>query len=487
MAEGLKNKTISGMLWSSVGKFGTMGLQFLSNLVLARLLMPSDYGAIGMLQVFIAVSGIFVTAGFGSALIQKKNPTHVDYTSVFYWNLAASVFFYVILFFSGPAIAKFYEMPELCAILRVQSLSLIIQAFSTVQSNQLQKQLRFKELSIRNIIATLIGTLVAIVMAFFGYGVWSLVASNLVSSLFGVLLLWKMSIWRPSWEFSWQSLKELFSFGGLMALSSFVETLYTNLQSLIIGKWFSPSDLGYFTQAKKLGDIPTTTLAVIVNEVTFPVFSEIQDEKEKLVYGLKKNVSAITFITFPMMILLIVIAKPLILLLYGAKWETSVVFFQILCLGSMLYSHNSLNTNICKALGKSNVYFWLQLSKRLIGIGMIVFGIRFGIYGLLWSVASFYYVAFVINGIVNHRLINYGVLKQIKDIGPALVISIIAAVVCVIINKLFPMNLYLMMVIQIIIFILLYFVISGLFRIDGYNIYKGILLEKIPKLNKKNQ
>ena len=203
MAESLKDKTISGMIWSGVGKFGTMGLQFVSNLVLARLLMPSDFGIIGMLHVFIAISTIFVTAGFGSALIQKKNPTHVDYNSVFYWNLVASVIFYGILFFCSPAIARFYNMEELCLVLRVQSLSLIIQPFFTVQSTLLQKQLRFKELSTRNIVATLIGTIVAIIMAFLGYGVWSLVASSLMSSVAGVLLLWWMSPWRPTKEFSW--------------------------------------------------------------------------------------------------------------------------------------------------------------------------------------------------------------------------------------------------------------------------------------------
>lgn len=472
------------MLWSSVGKFGTMGLQFISNLVLARLLMPSDYGVIGMLHVFIAISGIFVTAGFGSALIQKKNPTHIDYTSVFYWNLVASIVFYVILYFCGPAIAKFYEMPELCTVLRVQSLSLIIQAFSTVQSNQLQKQLRFKELSIRNIVATLIGTVVAIIMAYLGYGVWSLVASSLVSSTAGVFLLWWMSSWRPTWEFSWQSLKELFSFGGLMALSSFVETVYTNLQSLIIGKWFSSSDLGYYSQAKKLGDIPTTTLAIIVNEVTFPVFSKLQDEKEKLLYGLKKNVSAVTYLAFPMMILLIVIAKPLILLLYGAKWETSVEYFQILCIGSMLYSHNSLNTNICKALGKSNVYFWLQLTKRIIGIAMIIVGVRFGIYGLLWSVALFYYVAFFINGIVNGRLLNYGVFKQIKDIGPTLLLSVFIACLCSGFGMVLPMNIYLLMVLQTILFVSLYLLFSWLLKMDGFILYQEILHSKFHQIKK---
>ena len=372
MSDNLREKTISGMLWSGIGKFGTLALNFLSNLVLARLLLPSDYGAIGMLHVFIALSSVFVNAGFGSALIQKKNPTHLDYTSVFYWNLAASVIFYAALFFSAPAIARFYNMPELCKILRVQSLGLIVVAFAHVQSNQLQKQLRFRELSMRTIIATIIGTIVSITMALLGYGVWSLVFGNLVSSIASVFLLWWMSSWRPTREFSWQSLRELFNFGGLMALSSLVETLYSNLQSLIIGKWYSAKDLGYYTQARKLEGIPTTALSQIVGSVSFPVFSSLQDDKVRLVSAVRRNIKAVTYLNFPLMVLLIIIARPLITLLYGAKWEPSIPFFQILCIYSMVYTLNTLNTSVIKSLGRSGVFFIVQTSKRILGIILFI-------------------------------------------------------------------------------------------------------------------
>lgn len=484
MADNIKQKTISGMLWTSIGKFGTMGLNFIANLILARLLLPSDYGTIGMLQIFISVSSIFVTAGFGMALVQKKNPTHIDYTSVFYWNLVASILFYFILFFSGPAISRFYNMSELTIVLRVQSLSLIIQAFSTVQTCQLQKQLRFRELSIRTIVATLVGTIVGVVMAFMGYGVWSLVFSHLVSIFASVLLLWKMSSWRPTWEFSWQSLKELFSFGGLMALSSFVETLYNNLQGLVIGKWFSSSDLGYYTQAKKMETIPTDALSQVVNQVSFPVFSALQDDKSKLLYGVRKNITSITYINFPMMLLLIVLAKPLVAILYGLKWMESVPYLQILCIAGAIYSMNTINTNVIRSLGKGKIYFIVQLVKRLIGIAFIFISIRWGVLGLMWALTSYSYVALLINSFVNKKLINYGFLTQIKDVGRNFLVSMVAAV-CAYLLILLPINEYVIMVLQILLYGLIFVGISWIFKLEGYVVFSTILRQYISKFTRK--
>lgn len=476
-----KEKTVSGMIWTGIGKFGTMGLSFVANLVLARLLVPEDFGCIAMLQVFIAISTIFVTAGFGTALVQKKDPKHIDYTSVFYWNLAASVVFFWILYFCAPPIARFYKIPELVAVLRVQSVSLIIQAFSTVQSSQLQKQLRFKELSTRNIVATAVGTAVAIVMALLGCKVWSLVASQLVTSFVGVLLLWKMSDWRPTLEFSFQSLKELFAFGGLMALSSLVETVYTNLQSLIIGRLYSSGDLGYYNQAKKLEAVPTDSLSQIVNQVSFPVFAALQDDKERLLNGVRKNIKAITYLNFPLMALMIVIAHPLITFLYGARWETSVPFFQILCISSMVYTLNTLNTNVIKSLGKSKIYFFVQLTKRLIGIGLIILGVQFGIMGLLWGVTSVGYICVIINAIVNKRLINYGIWAQIKDVGFCYLLAVAVAAATYFLGHLIPLHEYIVMVIQMAIYCLLYWLLSVLFKMEGYQTYRDIILAKIKR------
>ena len=266
-----------------------------------------------------------------------------------------------------------------------------------------------------------------------------------------------------------------------MLLSSLVETIYTNLQSLIIGKFYSAKDLGYFTQAKKLEEVPTNSLSAIVNEVSFPVFSALQDDKEKLLAGVRKNVKAITYLNFPLMVLLMVIAQPLIVFLYGAKWSPAAPFFQILCVSSMIYTLNTLNTNVIKSLGKSAIYFVVQLSKRLLGIGLIVAGFQFGIYGLLWAVTSVGYISFIINAIVNGKLIGYGILKQMKDVGLCYIGTAAIGLAVYFLGTLIPLHPYWVMLIQIVLFVGLYWLFSIVSKMEGYLTYKEILLSKFKK------
>ncbi len=479
MGDNLKDKTVFGMMWGAVGKVGTLTINFLTNLVLARLLMPEDFGAIAMLAIFLAVSNIFIQGGLGAALIQKKNPERRDYSTVFYWNLAVALVFYLILYVSAPLIADYYALPLVKPLLRVQSVVLIIQSFSIVQYTQLQKQMNFKALSIRNMAAALAGTLIAIPLALRGFGPWSLVASAILASIVNVLLLWKMSSWRPSWEFSLDSLKSLFSFGGLMLLSSLAETLYTNLQGLIIGKRFSASDLGYFSQAKKLEEIPVTGLSSIVNDVTFPAFSSLQDDSERLLAGVRKSTKALTFLNFPMMILLMIVAQPLICLLYGSKWEASAPYFQILCISGLIYAVNTLNTNVIKSLGKGKIYFTIQILKRMIGIALILIGMKFGIFGLLWAVASVAYISFIINALVNKKLINYGIFRQLRDFGAVLLLALLVGSLTYALGRILPCHIYLTMLIQIILYTGLYLLIAKWLKMEELNTYLGIFAKII--------
>lgn len=475
----LKEKTVFGMMWGAVGKVGTLTINFLSNLVLARLLMPKDYDCIGMLAIFLAVSNIFIQGGLGAALIQKKNPTKLDYSTVFYWNLVFAVVFYAILFAIAPLVARFYGIPILQPMLRVQSSVLVIQSFAIVQITQLQKQMNFRALALRNMAAALAGTLIAIPMALRGFGAWSLVASAIIAAIVNVLLLWKMSSWRPSWEFSFSSLKSLFSFGGLMLLSSLAETLYINLQGLIIGKRFPAGNLGYYMQAKKLEEVPVTGLSSIVNDVTFPAFSALQDDPERLLEGVRKSTKSLSFLNFPMMILLMIIAHPLITFLYGSKWETSVPYFQILCISGLIYAINTLNTNVIKSLGEGKIYFIIQIVKRLIGIAIILFGMKFGIYGLLWAVASVSYISFIVNALVNKKLINYGIFRQLGDVGVCLILAIITGVLTYLLGLILPINIYIIMIIQIVVYLSIYILTAKLLKMEELDTFFGIVTKLV--------
>lgn len=474
----LKEKTVAAMFWSSVGKFGTIGISFVSNMVLARLLLPQDFGVIGMLQIFISVSGVFIVGGFGQALIQKKDPTHIDYTTVFYWNLFASILIYWLLFFLSPAISRFYDMPLLCRVLRIQSLTLVISAFSIVQSNQLMKQLRFKALSIRSLVAVSVGTTVAVIMAFKGYGVWSLVASSLVSSTASVFLLWGQSKWRPSLEFSWKSFKELFAFGGLMAVSSLVDRLYLEIQGLIIGKKYSATDLGYYSQAHKLEQVPTSAISQVVTQVSFPVFSDLQDDRVRLLAGVRKNLRAVSYINFAVSVLMIVVGAPLIRLVYGPNWEPAIPYFQVLCFASIMYTTSSLNNQVIKALGKSNVYLYANLVKRGIGITTIFIGAYFGIWGLLSAVALNSYIFYFISASINRKLLGYGIIRQLKDISGNFLVAILAGGITYLLGLLIHANQFVVLFIQIIVYALLFLGLSILFNLAAFYSFVEVLKKR---------
>lgn len=465
MSSALKQKAISSIIWSSIGKFGTLGISFISNLILARLLMPSDFGYIGMLAIFLAISQVFITGGLGSALIQKKDATHLDYTTVFYWNLALSLLFVVILFFTAPSIAGFYNMPLLKDILRVQSIILIINSFTIVQSTQLQKELRFKELSIRNIVSSLVGTIVAIVMAYKGCGVWSLVYSTLISATVSVILLWNMSLWKPTFEFSTESMKKLFSFGGYVLSSNLINTFSNNIQSLIIGKVFSIQDVGYFTQARKLEEIPTNSFSSIFGQVAYPVFSKVQNDTDKMRYVLKQITRQTASVVFPIMILLIIIANPLITILYTSKWSVSIPYFQILCIGGIAVSLQNINYYVVAAMGKGSVLFRWTLIKRILGLILLIIGTFFGMNGLLFGMVLGSYVIYFINAYLAGRYINYNIFTQIKDLTGLLVASTVPGVIVYYIGIFLPIaNIYLTVVFQSSIYLLLYLFILNVFH-----------------------
>lgn len=477
MASSLKKKTINGMIWSSVQKFGTLIITFITNMVLARLLMPEDFGVIGMLMVFLSIADTFVNGGFASALIQKKEPTHKDYSTVFYWNLVVSILFYIILYVFAPKIAEFYKMPLLESVLRIQGFILFFSAFNIVQTNQLIKTLNFKKLSKINISSTIIGAVVGVLMAYYGYGVWSLVVKMLVAAGIQSLMLWFGSKWRPGLIFSKQSFKSLFSYGSLLLISNLSETIIFNLQSLIIGRVYSAKDLGFYTQAKTLNTIPERTIPQVVDQVMFPVYSSMQDNTEKVASTLKLSMKSLAYITFPIMVLLSLIAEPLITLIYSDRWIESVPYFQAFNFGAMLYALNSNNVNIIKSLGRSDYILQVTILKRIISLVFILVGMRYGVLGVAFAYSLSMYVWFPLNVYYSNKLTNYGFIAQIKDIAPNYIISILVAVLTYYLTISLSFYYVLNMLFISLIYITLYTFSTVLFKIEAYKTYKELLLK----------
>ena len=480
MAKDLKAKTVSGVIWTGMQKLGSTMLSFISTIVLARLLTPEDYGYIGMLAIFLAISLTFIDGGFGSALIQKKRPTHEDYSTIFYWNLGLSIVLYLTLFFAAPFIASFYRLPLLCKILRVEGLVLIVNAARIVQTNQLRKQLRFKKIATVEVSVAAVSLAVTIYLAWKGFGVWALVVQQLMVSVLTTSIYWLTGKWLPLLEFSKKSFKELFNFGGFILLSNLVNTFCNNIQGLLIGKFYTPATMGYYSKAHSTESLASNFISTVMDQVSYPVLAEAQNDMEMMRRMLKKFIGVLAFFTFPLMTLLILLAKPVFLLLYTDRWLDSVPFFQILCFAGMAICLQGINYYAVAAIGKSNVMFRATLIKRGIGLLLVVAGLYFWkLKGLLIGVVLGSYVIYIVNACLVHKYIRYTLGRQLRDLLPVIIVALISGIVTYIVGNLIPLHIYLVAVIQLLIFLCMYISLSMLLKLsaftDGVEVLKGLI------------
>lgn len=476
----LKQKTVNGVVWSSVQRFGTMAITFASNIVLARMLSPDDYGVIAMLMIFISLANTFIDGGFGSALIQKKQPTNEDYSTIFYWNIALSLLLYVVLFVGAPLVARFYGMPLLTKVLRVQGVVLFFNALSIIQQNQLKKQLQFKKLSIVYITSALLSLAIAIFAAYHGWGVWSLVAQQISISVLHAVLFWAVSHWRPIRVFSWKSFKELFSFGGFMLLSHLFSTLSNEIQGLLVGKMFNPATLGLYNQAYRLEGSAATATSSIIDQVTYPVLASVQDNKDAFISALKRFIQIPAYVCCWVMMVLIVVAKPLIILLYSEKWVECVPYFQILCTAGLAVCLQGSSNNSIKALGKSQVFFVWTIIKRSLTILLCFIGIFVaGMDGLLWSAVAGAWMVYFINAYLVHKHVGYLVFRQVLDILPSILLAVAIGVLAYYIGTLFEINMYVQALLQVAFCTLCYFLVSWLLHLDAFIYLLEVIMKRL--------
>jgi len=472
-----KSNVTSGIVWNTLEKLSVKITQFIIGIILARLLLPEDYGLIGMIAIFIAISQTFVDSGMGSGLIQKQNRSTLDYSTVFVFNFIVSSTFYFLLFISAPYIADFYNTPELKLITRIVGINLIINSFALVQRSIIMIALDFKKLAKINIISVILSGIIAVYFAYSGYGVWSLVIQTLISSITSTILLWYFSKWKPSVVFSNKSFKDLFGFGSKLLLAGIYAKTLQNIYNISIGKKYSADDLGFYTQGKQLAEVSSGTISSILQQVTFPVLSSLQADKEKMILVYKRLIKMTAFLIFPVMITLAVLSNPLIELLLGEKWLRTIPLLQWMCFARIFYPLSILNLNILKANGRSDLFLKVDILKAPIIILALIITIPISVEAIVIGQVISTFISYLINSFYSRKLYGYGAISQFKDIWLMIISSVITGLITyfiiIIIN-----SLVLKLVIGFGVSIIIYFLISNLFKIQEIQEIKSLFLKK---------
>lgn len=420
-----KLQIISSLMWKFMERMGTQGVQLIVQIVLARILMPDDYGIIALITVFISLANPFIQRGFGTALIQKKDADDTDYSSVFYINLFVSALLYGVLFFAAPFIASFYEESHIILILRIMSLILFLGAFNSVQNAVLARNMQFKKQFLSSQGAIFVSAAVGIIMAYMGYRVWALVGQQLTYQLLVTVILWFTLKWRPKLLFSFERARFLFSFGWKITVSSLIQILYLNMYNLIIGKLYNTEMLGFYNRGAQFPSLLVTNIDSSIQSVMFPALSSYQNNIQRMKNMVRRSIMTSSFFLFPIMVGLAVVAKPLVIILLTEKWLMCVPFLQINCIIYALWPIHSANLQAINAMGYSGTFLRLEIIKKIIGVLILGATVFYGVYAIaLGSVASGL-ISTVINSYPNKRLLNYSYKEQWKDIMPSLLLSLV--------------------------------------------------------------
>jgi len=430
------------MFWSAVERFSTQGIQFLFGIVLARLLTPADYGVIAMLTIFLAICQTFIDSGFANAIIRKIDRTEKDMATMFFFNIGMSLVCYAILFFTAPFIASFYNMPELTLVLRVLALRLIVQSFSTVQVTNLTIKIDFKKQAKISLASAIISGIVGIGFAYNGYGVWSLVIQALFCSTFNAFLYWLTVRWHPQCFFDKESFKNLFSYGSKLLISGLLDTVYNNLYPLVIGKFYTPAQLGAFAKADHFSQFPSQNIMRILHRVSFPVLSALQNDPQRMRNSFLKFINYSALIIFPLMLGLLALSKPMTLLLLTERWKEMIPLLQILCIAMMWYPVHAINLNILQVLGRSDLFLKLEVIKKVIGLAILLITLPISITAMCIGQIVDSILGLFINTYYSKKFINAGIGEQLKFLFPTLFNSTAMAAIILVINNFMPQDEY---------------------------------------------
>lgn len=425
MSESLKQATTKGLFWSSVERFSNQGVQFVFSIILARLLSPSDYGIIAMVTIFFAVAQSFVDSGFSNALVRKTDRVEEDLSTCFYFNIGVGIIAYIVLFLIAPLVANFYCQPILSPIIRITGLEVMLNSLCVVQQALFTIKIDFKSQAKITLSATVISGIVGILLAYQGYGIWALVWQGVASSIVRMGLLWLMSKWRPRTGFSKSSFNYLFGYGSKLLASGLLDTIYNNIYPIVIGKFYNPAQLGNYSRALGWAQLPSANITSILQRVTFPVLSAIQDDTLRLQNSYRRLLKLSAFIVFPLMMGLAAIASPLIRVILTAKWDGCVLYLQILCFALMLYPIHAINLNLLQVKGRSDLFLRLEIIKKIIGVVILIITIPLGITAMCLGMVFSSIICLIVNTYYTSRFIDVGLLTQLKDLRIILINSLV--------------------------------------------------------------
>lgn len=477
MADSLKSQAVKGVVWSAVERFSVQGIQFVLSIIIARLVAPSEYGLIAMLGIFLAIAQTFIDSGFSNALIQKKDRTEVDFSTVFYFNIVVSLVVYLILFLSAPYIALFYKEPLLDIITKWVGLNIIISALSIVQRAKLTIQLNFKTQAKASLIAVVISGICGITMAYYGYGVWALVCQSLLNNLLNTLFLWIFAHWYPLLVFSFSSFRVLFSFGSKLLFSGLLHTLYVNMYSLVIGRTYSSEIVGFYNRAYQFASFPSITIMGIISRVIYPIQCNIQNDKNRSQRLLLSYLGLCSFIMFPLLIIIAVVADDFVLLILSEKWLPSGKLLSILCISYLFYPLLMVNGSFLNSMGRSDLVLKAEFIKKAVAVAILLFTMPFGIEIVCWGFFLYNMFDYFIMTMYQKRILNVGFGQQILALIPIFALSFVLGLFLFGLHSLLN-NLILRLVLCIFSGLLLYIGLAFVFRIEEV----GVILKLKTKL-----
>ena len=423
------NIILKNLFWRFAERCGAQGVTFLVSIILARLLDPETYGTIALITVFITILQVFVDSGLGNALIQKKNADEIDFSTVFYFNIILCVILYFLMFFAAPIIAVFYDNPELIPVIRILSLTIIISGIKNIQQAYVSRHMLFKKFFYSTLGGTISAAIVGIILAYCGFGIWALVMQHLTNTLIDTIVLWCTIDWRPTKVFSIERLKTLYSYGWKLLISSLIDTIYNDIRQLIIGKLYSASDLAFYNRGKQFPYIIVVNINKSIDSVLFPALSKSQNRVEAVKVLTQKAIKMSSFIMWPMMCGLAVIAEPMVRLILTEKWLECVPYLQVFCIIYGFYPIHTANLNAIKALGRSDIFLRLEIIKKILGLGFLLISMRFGVLVMAYSLLFTTILSTFINSYPNRKLMDYTYLEQIKDMLPSMLLAVVMSAV----------------------------------------------------------